>query len=246
MHGDSSADKAMNSFVEPSQPESLAQANRVLGSVSPRRIRLQTLKANRPERSYNEVRAPNHVCAFLESRAGRAGQMIRMAHEDRALTCAGKRFSGSRKRPDRKRRARSPARLRTIPDTEVKKKAVFALSQMPHEEGVPKLIQVAQNNKNAEVRKQAIFWLGQTNDSARAGIFEKSSRNKISSKKLKLQRFYRMLCVANSSCPLNAHSGGVFAKLVRRKDARLPGDYFRRRLRHHEITRTRVESIRVG
>jgi hypothetical protein len=32
---------------------------------------------------------------------------------------------------------------------------VFALSQMPKQEGVPKLIQVAQTNKNPEVRKQA-------------------------------------------------------------------------------------------
>jgi hypothetical protein len=35
------------------------------------------------------------------------------------------------------------------PDTEVKKKAVFALSQMPKDEGVPKLIEVARTNKNA-------------------------------------------------------------------------------------------------
>ena len=50
---------------------------------------------------------------------------------------------------------------------------MFALSQMPHEEGVPKLIQVAQNNKNADVRKQAIFWLGQTNDPRALEFFEK-------------------------------------------------------------------------
>ena len=34
------------------------------------------------------------------------------------------------------------------PDTEVKKKAVFALSQMPKDEGVPKMIDVARNNRN--------------------------------------------------------------------------------------------------
>ena len=46
----------------------------------------------------------------------------------------------------------------------MKKKAVFALSQMPQEEGVPLLINVAKTNKNPVVRKQAIFWLGQTHD----------------------------------------------------------------------------------
>ena len=50
------------------------------------------------------------------------------------------------------------------PETEVKKKAVFALSQMRDGEGVPKLIQVAKTNRNPEVRKQALFWLGQSKD----------------------------------------------------------------------------------
>ena len=50
------------------------------------------------------------------------------------------------------------------PDTEVKKKAVFALSQLPKDEAVPKLIAVARSQRNPEVRKQAFFWLGQSHD----------------------------------------------------------------------------------
>lgn len=50
------------------------------------------------------------------------------------------------------------------PDTDVKKKAVFALSQLPKDEGVPKLIEVARANRNPAVRKQAFFWLGQSGD----------------------------------------------------------------------------------
>jgi len=46
----------------------------------------------------------------------------------------------------------------------VKKKAVFALSQIHDGEGVPLLISVAKTNKNPAVRKQAIFWLGQSHD----------------------------------------------------------------------------------
>ena len=56
------------------------------------------------------------------------------------------------------------------PDTEVKKKAVFALSQMPRDEGVPKLIDVARNNRNVEVRRQAMFWLGQSGRSAGTAV----------------------------------------------------------------------------
>jgi HEAT repeat protein len=58
------------------------------------------------------------------------------------------------------------------PDTEVKKKAVFALSQMPKDEGVPKLIEVARTNKNAQVRRQAMFWLGQSGDPRALKFFE--------------------------------------------------------------------------
>ena len=50
------------------------------------------------------------------------------------------------------------------PDTQVKKRAVFALSQLPKDDAVPKLIEIAQTQRNPEVRKQAFFWLGQSND----------------------------------------------------------------------------------
>ena len=55
-------------------------------------------------------------------------------------------------------------RIEQDPDTEVKKSAVFALSQLPKSEGVPLLIQVARTNANPAVRKQAMFWLGQSKD----------------------------------------------------------------------------------
>jgi hypothetical protein len=44
---------------------------------------------------------------------------------------------------------------------------------MPKEEDVPKLIQVAQRNKNPEVRNQAMFWVGQSTDPRALEFFEK-------------------------------------------------------------------------
>jgi HEAT repeat protein len=41
---------------------------------------------------------------------------------------------------------------------------VFALSQLPKDEGVPLLIKVARTNSNPAVRKQAMFWLAQSKD----------------------------------------------------------------------------------
>ena len=58
------------------------------------------------------------------------------------------------------------------PETEVRKKAVFALSQLPKDEGVPKLIDVARNHRDAAVRKQAMFWLGQSRDPRALAFFE--------------------------------------------------------------------------
>jgi len=56
------------------------------------------------------------------------------------------------------------AAIENDPDTDVKKRAVFALSQLPKDEGVPLLINVAKTNQNPAVRKQAMFWLGQSKD----------------------------------------------------------------------------------
>jgi hypothetical protein len=58
------------------------------------------------------------------------------------------------------------------PETDVKRKAVFALSQLPHDEGVPLLIDTARKNRNPAVRKQAMFWLGQSNDPRALAFFE--------------------------------------------------------------------------
>jgi hypothetical protein len=57
-------------------------------------------------------------------------------------------------------------------EIEVKKSAVFAMSQLPHDDGVPALIRVARSHKSPEVRKSALFWLGQTNDPRAIALFE--------------------------------------------------------------------------
>lgn len=57
-------------------------------------------------------------------------------------------------------------------DREVRESAVFALSQRPRDEGVPALISVARTNKDPEIRKKAIFWLGQSRDPRAIDLFE--------------------------------------------------------------------------
>ena len=60
---------------------------------------------------------------------------------------------------------------KTTDEEEIKKQAVFALSQRRREESVPFLIQVARNNKDPEVRRSALFWLGQTGDPRAVDVF---------------------------------------------------------------------------
>ena len=54
--------------------------------------------------------------------------------------------------------------------------AVFALSQLPRDRGVPLLIGVARTHVNPRVRKQAIFWLGQSEDPRALALIEELIR----------------------------------------------------------------------
>lgn len=57
-------------------------------------------------------------------------------------------------------------------DREVRESAVFALSQRPKDEGVPALIRIAKQNPDPELRRKAIFWLGQSDDPRALSLFE--------------------------------------------------------------------------
>jgi len=57
-------------------------------------------------------------------------------------------------------------------DTEIQKQAVFAISQRSKDESVPLLIKIARTHSNPAVRKQAIFWLGQTGDERAVDFFK--------------------------------------------------------------------------
>ena len=54
----------------------------------------------------------------------------------------------------------------------VKESAVFALSQLRRDEGVPALIRIARTHASPSVRKKALFWLGQSDDPRAMALFE--------------------------------------------------------------------------
>jgi hypothetical protein len=55
---------------------------------------------------------------------------------------------------------------------EVKKHAIFALSQLPEDKGTPLLLEIARRNPHAGLRKEAIFWLGESGDPRALDFFE--------------------------------------------------------------------------
>ena len=63
------------------------------------------------------------------------------------------------------------------PDDELKTQAVFVLSQLRNNEGVPQLLEIARTNRSARVRGQAMFWLGQSGDPRAIALFESVLRS---------------------------------------------------------------------
>jgi hypothetical protein len=59
---------------------------------------------------------------------------------------------------------------------ELRKHAVFALSQRSPDEAVPALIRIARTNRDPELRRAALFWLGQSNDPRALEVFEEILR----------------------------------------------------------------------
>lgn len=57
-------------------------------------------------------------------------------------------------------------------DEDLKTHAVFVLSQLRNNEGVPQLLDVARTSRSARVRSQALFWLGQSGDPRAIELFE--------------------------------------------------------------------------
>lgn len=62
-------------------------------------------------------------------------------------------------------------------DDDVKGHAVFVLSQLPNQEGIGPLLEVARTNKDAHVRSKAMFWLGQSGDVRALDLFESVLRS---------------------------------------------------------------------
>ena len=172
MHADPSADRALEQFAAPSQPEWLRRDLTFwLGSargVSGYKL-LERIIRDDPSDKVRE----QAIFGLSVSKVPEAlDAMIAVAKNDRSTRVRGQALFWLGQRAGQEATQAITNAIDNDPETEVKKKAVFALSQLPKEQGVPMLIQVAKTNRNSEVRKQAIFWLGQSNDPRALAFFQ--------------------------------------------------------------------------
>jgi HEAT repeat protein len=181
-------DSAVHAVAMHAAPEAAAALDKLASNSPSEKVRKSAifwLATSRGKQGYQSVarlsredpsdKVREHaVFALTQSPEPEAmAAVIRVAKEDKVPHVRGQALFWLAQRASKQQASGAiNEALEKDPDTEVKKKAVFALTQMPKDEGVPMLIQVARSNSNAAVRKQAMFWLGQSKDARALKFFE--------------------------------------------------------------------------
>jgi hypothetical protein len=173
MHRDPAADAALDRLAAATQPEETRrQAAFWMGNARGRHgfESLQRILRDDPSDRVRE----HAVFALTQSKEAEAIPMVaRIAHDDKSTKVRSQALFWLAQRAGKQI---SEAAIRQAidnePETQVKKKAVFALTQMKNGDGVPLLIEIARTNRNAVVRKEAMFWLGQSKDARATQFFE--------------------------------------------------------------------------
>ncbi len=173
MHRDPAADAALDRFTAASQTEEVRrEAVFWLGNARGRRG-FETLERILKSDPSDRVRE-RAVFALTQSKeTGAVPEIVRVAREDSSTRVRGQALfylaqTATRQiSEDAIRQA-----IDSDPETEVKKKAVFALTQIKNGDGVPLLIEIARTNRNAVVKKEAMVRLGQSKDPRAVKFFE--------------------------------------------------------------------------
>src|ERR1700733_11355211 len=173
LHADPAADNALEELAAPNQPENLRrQAIFWLGNSRGRRG-FEVISRIVREDSSDKIREHAVFALTMSKEPEALSTVVGVAHNDSSPRVRGQALFWLAQKAGQKMAESSISdAIANDPETEVKKKAVFALTQMPNGEGVPLLIQVARTNLNPEVRKQAVFWLGQSKDTRALAFIE--------------------------------------------------------------------------
>ncbi len=173
MERDPSADAALDRLSQPAVPEQTRKQTAFwLGSARGRRGYESLLKilAGDPSDTVRE----QAVFALTKSHeAGAIPEIARVAHDDKSVRVRGQALFWLAK--SAQARVSSDAIRNAIdqdPDLRLKKRAVFALTEIPNNEGVPMLIEIARSHRDPQIRKEAMTWLGRSKDPRALQFFE--------------------------------------------------------------------------
>ncbi len=165
MHNDAAADRALDELAAQNRPEWLRRKAVFWLGLARGRHGYEKLARIVVEDTSPKIREHAVFALSRSPDPGAVGVILRSAREDKDPHVRGQALFWLAQSAQRKIAADAIATaIGNDPETEVKKKAVFALSQLPSGEGITKLIEVVNTNRNAAVRKQALFWLGQSKD----------------------------------------------------------------------------------
>jgi len=164
LHNVPEADAALKRYIAPSQPERMREGAALFLGIERGKTGFEILKSVVRQDQSDSFRKKALV-AFAESDQPEAiPELIYLARNDSSSQVRSQALFWLAQKGGKKEAEQITDAIQNDPETEVKKKAVFALSQMPRDEGVPLLISVAKTNKNPVVRREAIRWLGFSND----------------------------------------------------------------------------------
>ena len=172
LHGVEAADRTLEGFVAPAQPEWLRSDTAFWLGNERGEAGARLLARMIAQDPSDKVREKVTFALSVSKVPAALTTLIATARNDRSTKVRSQALFWLAQKAGKEATAVIAGAIDNDPDTEVKKKAVFALSQLPKDEGVPKLMEIARTNRNPEVRKQAMFWLGQSNDPRALKFFE--------------------------------------------------------------------------
>jgi hypothetical protein len=170
-HAGAEADQAIEALAAVDQPESVrTRAVFWLGRRGDRSIAaLRKLLAGDTS---DKVRERAAQALAMTRRAEAIEAVATAARDDRSPHVRGQALFWLAHEAGKKAEGPIGQALTKDPDRDVRRRAVAALYQMPNRDGVPMLIDVARTSHDPEVRKQAMFWLGQSKDPRAVAFFE--------------------------------------------------------------------------
>ncbi len=172
LHRDPAAERALETMLTPSQPETLrekvlfwlANAHGASGFNAVKKV-LQSDPSDR-------VREKATFALTVSKEPGALPALIDAARNDKSPRVRSQALFWLAHQAGPQEANLILQAANQDPDAEVRRKAVFALQQISKGDGIPLMIQLARTSTDRKVKEQALFWLGQSRDPRATAFFE--------------------------------------------------------------------------